>query len=257
MAKQKKVLIVSDIHFPNHDPKAVVTFLTFLRHFKPHKVILNGDIHDFKGLSKHDDAATNMSRVQSETTMVADFLDGIRREGTRGMEIDLHEGNHDQRLTTYVAHRAPHLDGLMSLPSLLDLKRRRVSWMNYSADNVNFISPKLGVTHGTLHGTNYARDYLYKYGVSLIVGHAHRPQYASVPVVSRDGQHTRACWGLGCLVPVQHVSFPRHPSGWTQGWGIALIDERDGDFDVHQINLTRGRVRWVDGKTYGPNGKVG
>jgi hypothetical protein len=99
------------------------------------------------------------------------------------------------------------------------------------------------------------RETVLKYGVSLIVGHAHRPQHTSVPVVGPTGHHTRGCWGLGCLVPVGRVGYLRQPSGWTQGWGVAMVSD-NGEFDVHHVNLTRGRVRWHNGKTYGQNGRV-
>lgn len=252
MSRAKRVAIVSDIHFPNHCAKAVKTFLAFVRQYRPDQVVLNGDIMDFQGLSKHADASTE-SRVLSEARVGADFLDGLRREVGAGCKIDFNEGNHDMRIRTFVEQNAPQLEGLLSLPEMLDFKRRKIDFMPYTGDDVRFLSPKLGVTHGSFHGTQYTRETILKYGVSLIVGHAHRPQFTSVPVVGTTGQHARGCWGLGCMVPVQRVGYLRQPAGWTQGWGVALID-RNGDFDVHHVNLTRGRVRWYDGKIYGPNG---
>jgi predicted phosphodiesterase len=250
----KRVLIASDIHFPNHDPSAVATLLRFVRDYKPHQVVLNGDIMDFQGLSRHADASA-ATRVRAECEVAADFLDGLRREAGKGCRIDYNEGNHDIRLNTFVEMNAPQLGGLLTLTDLLGLKRRRIDFMPYSGDDVRFIGPKLGVTHGSFHGTNYTRETVLKYGVSLIVGHAHRPQHTSVPVVGPTGHHTRGCWGLGCLVPVGRVGYMRQPSGWTQGWGVAMVSD-NGEFDVHHVNLTRGRVRWHNGKTYGQNGRV-
>lgn len=248
----KRICTISDVHFPNHCPKAVKTFLRFVRDFKPHQVVLNGDIMDFNGLSRHSDADAG-TRVKAEAAVAADFLDGLRREAGPRCRIDFNEGNHDMRLRTWVEQNAPQLDGLLTLPELLDFKRRRIDFMPYSGDDVRFLSPKLGITHGSFHGVSYTRETILKYGVSLIVGHAHRPQYFSVPVVSVKGQHVRGCWGMGCMVPVERVGYLRQPSGWTQGWGVALVDD-NGDFDVHQVNLTRGKVRWINGKSYGPNG---
>ena len=74
----KRICTISDVHFPNHCPKAVKTFLRFVRDFKPHQVVLNGDIMDFNGLSRHSDADAG-TRVKAEAAVAADFLDGLRR----------------------------------------------------------------------------------------------------------------------------------------------------------------------------------
>ncbi len=245
----KRVAVVSDIHFPKHCPKAIKTFLSFVGDYKPHQVVLNGDILDFGGLSKYSDANVT-ERVKADCTVAADFLDGLRQKVGSGCKIDFNEGNHDIRLTTFVANKAPQLSGLLSLPNLLDFKRRRIDFMPYAGDNVRFLSPKLGVTHGSFHGVNYTRETIMKYGVSLIVGHAHRPQFSSVPTVGPKGPQVRGCWGAGCMVPIQHVPYLTQPSGWSQGWVVALVDP-NGEFDVHHVNLTRGKVRWINGKTYG------
>lgn len=248
-SRAKRVLIFSDVHFPNHCPKAVRTLLEFAEDYKPDQVVINGDLMDFSGISRHADADT-ANRILKDCEVGNNFLDALRSTVGRGCVIDANCGNHDLRIASFVAKNAPQLTGVTSVEQLLKLKERKIDWMPYSGDNVRFIAPKLGVTHGSFFGTNYTRETLLKYNVSCIVGHSHRPQYTSIPTVGPTGSQVRGCWGLGCLVPVQHVPYLVTPSGWQQGWGVALISP-NGNFNVSHVNLTKGKITWHNGKTYG------
>lgn len=245
----KKTLVVSDIHVPFNDLQATKTFFSFAKDFKPDELILNGDILDLKACSGHGDVdATDL--LWQEILAGNIFLDEVRKAVGPKCKIHFNEGNHCTRLTRFVRRQAPSLQGITSVPELLKLRARKISWLPYSGDNMYFITKKLGVTHGFAHGTNYTRATLRKLGVSCIVGHAHRPEYSTEPVVDHNGQHIRGCWGSGCLVPVQHVDYLTAPSGWSQGWTVVYSDERTGDFSVYPINLANGHVFW-NGKVYG------
>jgi len=247
--RDKRVLIFSDIHIPNHDPKAVATLFEFAKDFKPDQVVINGDFMDLAGISRHADAST-ANRLKGEFAQANDFLDALRKVVGGGSVIDLNGGNHDERFEAFIERDAPQLTGLTSFEAELRLKQRKISFMPYHGDNIRFLSDKLATTHGAAFGSHYTKATLDKYGVSIIVGHAHRPQMTTVPTVGPTGPQVRACWGLGCLVAPTHVRYMRAPSGWTQGWGVALI-RPTGEFNVHHVNLTRGKVNWFNGKTYG------
>ena len=250
-SREKRVMIFSDVHIPNHCPKAVKTMLSFMRDFKPDQIVINGDFMDFSGISRHADAST-ASRLTGELAQGNDFLDAVRQTAPRA-DVDFDEGNHETNYEKFISRQAPQLTGLTSVYRELRMRERGINYMPYGADNVRFIAPKLGVTHGSFFGSHYTQQTINKYGVSIIVGHAHRPQFSSIPTVGSTGQQVRACWGLGCLVPVRNVRYLATPSGWTQGWGVALISP-NGEFNVQQINLVNGRVTVPDftrTKTYG------
>lgn len=245
----KKTIVVSDIHVPYNDAEATKTFLSFVRDFAPDELILNGDIADMKACSGHGDIDAD-DKLWQEVLSTNEFLDDVREAVGHRCKIHYNEGNHETRLTRFIKKQAPSLQDLTSIPLLLKLKERKISWLPYSGDNMYFITKKLGVTHGFAHGTNYTRSTLRKLGVSCIVGHAHRPEYSTEPVVDSRGQHIRGCWGSGCLVPVQHISYLTQPSGWSQGWTAVYSDSKTGDFSVYPINLANGHVFW-NGKVYG------
>lgn len=248
MTSVKRIAVVSDIHVPFECKNALNTFFSWLNDFKPHKVVLNGDILDLAACSLHKDA--DAGRVLAEELEAGNrFLDRLRAIVGTSCEIFYNEGNHEARFNSFIKTKAPALNGLTSLPEALRLDKRRIKWLPYSGDNVLFVTPKLGITHGFAHGVNYTRATLLKYNISVIVGHAHRPEASKVPVIGQDGQHTRGCWGSGCLVPVTHVSYMKQPTGWTQGW-TAVYALPSGDFSVYPVDLHNGKVVW-NGKVYG------
>lgn len=248
--KLKKTIVVSDIHIPFNDIGATKTFLQFVTEFKPDELILNGDILDLQACSGHGDTTAG-DLLWQELLAGNIFLDEVRKATGPRCKIHFNEGNHCTRYTRFLQKNAPSLHGLTSIPEMLKLKARKISWLPYSGDNVYFVTKKLGVTHGFASGTNYTRATLRKFNLSVIVGHAHRPEYSTEPVVGPNGQHVRGCWGSGCLVPVKHIKYMTSPSGWTQGFCVVYSDMKTGDFSVYPINYANGGFFW-NGKHYGP-----
>ncbi len=242
----KTAVVVSDIHVPNHDPVATRTFLKFVRKLKPDVVVLNGDILDLAACSSHGDADSSL-RLEAEFAAGNVFLDDLT-DAAPGARFVYNEGNHETRLQRFVAKNAPVLGGIISVPKALDLDGRGVEWREYDADSAFFLTPKLAITHGFAHGSRFTEDTLRKYNVSVIVGHAHRPQYTGLPTLDVDGQQVRGCWGSGCLVPVSRVPYLNRPSGWTQGWTVVYFDEES--FSVYPVNLHGGRCFW-NGHVFG------
>lgn len=240
----KKTVVVSDIHIPDHDPIALAMFELWCRDFCPDEIVLNGDIAEMACVSLHDHGHTQI--LEQEIQEVSQFLRRLRDAHPKA-KIVYNEGNHEDRLARYQQKHAPALGEIVTLPQLLGLTDLNIAWNAYCPDRVYFISQKLGAVHGFAFGEHYAAATLRKYNVSVIVGHAHRPQYTTQPTVGQDGQHTRGCWGGGCLTEVQHVSYLRHPSGWTQGW-TAVYSDDDG-FSVYPVNMHKHAFFW-DGKKY-------
>jgi len=243
--RPKSVVIVSDVHVPYNCHRATKAFLDFVGDVKPDQIVLNGDILDMHAASSHGDAGTD-SLIMDELEAGSEFLDRIRVASPRS-KVHFNEGNHEQRLTRYVAKNAPNLRGMTTVPSALSLAKRRITWLPYG--KVHFVSDKLGVTHGTHHGTHYARDTLVKYGMSLVVGHAHRPQIHTMGVAGDGADSVRGVFGLGCLVPVDTVPYINGPSGWTNGFGLFYVMP-DGTFTPYIINMAKQKFAW-GGKVYG------
>jgi predicted phosphodiesterase len=246
----KKTVVLSDIHIPNHCPLAVSSVLKFIRDFKPDQIILNGDILDMEGISSHG-RAFDQATVAFEVEVGARFLDELQKRSPKA-SIHFIEGNHEQRVSKFIKSEAYQLQGLISLPDLLMLPERGISWLPHAADQILWITPKLGVTHGSFYNTHYAHATLTRYGVSLLIGHGHRVQVSSAPTVGKSGQQVRICYANGCLTDIQ-APYQRTPSGWLQAFQVVLSDEETGFFNVFPVVMTDHSFYWVDGKRYAPD----
>lgn len=242
----RTVDVISDIHVPSHCRPSIVAWLNFTSDNPPDELVLNGDILDLQSCSSHGDALSE-DLLHDEVEAGNRFLDLVQDAVGPKCKVHFNEGNHEYRLTRYLKGKAPNLRKMLTLPSLLRLRERGISWLPYG--QVHFVSDKLGVTHGTKCGANYARDTLIKYGMSLVVGHSHRPQIHTMGVAGTDADAIRGVFGLGCMVPVDHVEYIHGPSGWSNGFGRFYVLP-DGTFTPYIINFTKQRFVW-NGRTYG------
>ena len=246
MVQVKTVDVISDIHVPSHCRPSIVAWLNFTADNPPDELVLNGDILDLHSCSSHGDALSE-DLLKDEIAAGNDFLDLVQDAVGPKCKIHFNEGNHERRFTRYIHKVAPNLRGVTTLPQLLHLERRGISWLPYG--KVHFLSDKLGVTHGVKCGANYARDTLIRYGMSVVVGHAHRPQLHTMGVAGADADAIRGAFGLGCMVPVDDVTYIDGPSGWSNGFGRFYILP-DGTFTPYVINFARQKFVW-NGKVYG------
>jgi UDP-2,3-diacylglucosamine pyrophosphatase LpxH len=246
MERPKMVVVVSDVHVPNNCPKATRAFLSFLKDHRGQidKLILNGDIGDFEGVSSH--AGSVPYALEAELAELMQFLDQVRYCVGDACEIHYNEGNHEDRLQRYIMNNAPALNGLLSWHDQLDLAGRNITHSEYG--KIHLITPKLAVTHGTFCGEYYAKATLIRYGISVIVGHSHRPQLHTMSVAGEESDAIRGCFGLGCLYPVSDIPYIKGPTGWSQGFGVFYVMP-DGTFTPYIVNMTKSKFVWA-GKVY-------
>lgn len=243
------VACVNDVHVPYHDAFAWAAFLKRLDDARFDQLVINGDFADFASVSLHEDGEPR-PEFRHEVDAVRDTLSDLRRRmGNR--PIHYTEGNHENRYSRYVGKRAPQLRGRETWFSSLGLADLKITHSDYG--KVHTIG-KLGFTHGVYCGDSYAKQHLLRYGCSLVIGHAHRAQLHTVPVMADDGsQLVRGAFGVPCLAPVVDVSYIRGPTGHTQGWFEAYVEKKTGYFTPNIVILNEQRV-WLDGKCY--NGRT-
>lgn len=104
------IVVLSDIHIPFHDTKAVKCALDFVKNERPDIVVLNGDILDMFMLSRFTKGEGR--NPMEEITMCREFLKDLR-EVSRNADIYYVIGNHETRLEHYVLNKAPELASLI------------------------------------------------------------------------------------------------------------------------------------------------
>jgi predicted phosphodiesterase len=138
-------LVLSDTHIPYHDKRAIELAVAEGRRRSVVGVLLNGDILDFYQISRFS-RDPSRPRVKSEIEKGRQFIAWLRSQFPRAM-IVFKEGNHDERLRTYLADRAPELFDLddLELSRLLRASDAGVEWVG---DRRVVMLGKLPVIHG-------------------------------------------------------------------------------------------------------------
>ena len=234
MQKNHRTLILSDIHVPDHDEKALKCALDFGKKNKVDEIVLAGDILDFESVSKHG-GNPSPPKLKQELDEGKKFFSRLRKIFPT-QKIVFIEGNHEHRLTRFLSNDASPLYGAMLLPDLLDLKKYKIQHMRYGAV---YQRGKMHITHGHLCGVNHAQAMLKKYGVNIVYGHTHRPQMMTS---SNYASPILGAWGLGCLCKLDAGYLNGAPSGWAHGFGYLVTDKKSGVFTMHNMIIVDGKI---------------
>ena len=251
MRDSTRILEMSDIHIPFHDPHALELAVRVIAAYQPDRIIINGDAVDFYEVSDFDKNPDRLREggLQQEIDGLGEFLAEVNRAKPSACIVDYLPGNHEDRLRRHL-WRHPQLFGLkaLELPNLLELPKYGV---NYYPDEILLAGGRLVVKHGTLVRKAGGMSALAeleaeKYDVSTLTGHTHR--IGSTTVRKRSG--IVGGWEGGCLCDL-NPEYIKNPN-WQQA--VTLIAEAvEGEsFSVATVPfLGRGRELHavVEGRT--------
>lgn len=243
-ANVTRALVWSDIHIPEHDQSALAVAMAYARDFKPHVIVLNGDIMDMIAPSRFAKDPDEVTTLADEFEETKDFLRQLRKEHPDA-EITYTTGNHECRVQKYLFEEAPALASLpeLSIDRLLDLRELDIAFKD---DTNHVILGRVRVHHGSIvkkHSGDSARGHMLKEGVSTLIGHVHK-----LGVVYRTDAH-----GVHVAVENGHMSRPdpdyagRCPD-WQCGFTEVQFDNT-GHTMVRQHHILKGRLV-VDGVVY-------
>lgn len=192
----KKMLVVSDIHFPFQDREALMTALTYGEGCDV--ILLNGDIMDCYSESKFTKNPLHRM-LKRELDLVRDFLEYLRSRFPKA-RIIYKFGNHDKRHQDYLFRNADALSDLddLLLPSLLRFNLHKIEEVHHTQ---LIRCGSLNILHGHEYfggaGTiNISRQMLLKTFDNIIVGHFHQTNSYTIRKVNGD---LLGAWATGCL----------------------------------------------------------
>lgn len=236
MPKRKPEMhaVLSDAHFPHHDPTVIDLAVEFCRDHQPKTIHLLGDLVDFYAISSFDKDPGRVLGLQDELDQCVEWMDRLRAVCPKS-RILYYEGNHEHRLTRYLWRNAKELSSLraVQIERLLELKKLKAEWKHRYARHKH---GKLLFTHGSkvrTHSAYTARAHTEQYGCSVIHGHTHR--LGTYFRTTFSG--TIAGWENGCLCDTdpEYVESPN----WQQGWSVVWYY---GDlFHVEQVVVVDGQ----------------
>ena len=204
---RKKVLIISDIHLPYHDDKALFDALKFGLENKVDTIYINGDLLDFALISKHENTTTKHS-VKYEIDCAKLFLKGLREMFPTALIIYKY-GNHDLRFDKWIRLKAPELLDIehIMLSEILGLRELDIIQLDslqwcYMWEYVVLHGHELPIKSG---GVNPARATRLKLNRPAIIGHFHRMNRDIATIM---GKEQYSVYSNGCLCDLSPAYMP-------------------------------------------------
>lgn len=204
---RKKVLIISDIHLPYHDDKALFGAIQFGLENKVDTIYINGDLLDMATISKHDNLVSKTS-VKYEIDCAKIFLKGLRENFPNALIIYKY-GNHDLRFDKWIRLKAPELLDIehIMLSEILGLRELDIIQLDsaqwcYMWEYVVLHGHELPIKSG---GINPARSTRLKLNRPAIIGHFHRMNRDIATIM---GKEQYSVYSNGCLCDLSPNYMP-------------------------------------------------
>jgi len=266
--KGKRIGILSDIHIPYHDLKALNVALNEFKRVKIDTLVLNGDIIDCYNLSKYE-KDPNKRNHNEEIKMLTIFLDDMKNIFPT-CEIVLKLANHEERYERFLAMKSPEFLGMhvLSWKHLLNLRFENCESCdgtgilkghecpncekgvraNQVSRGIHLVkgkriikAGKLNIVHahefnGASSPVNPARGFFLKAKTNVIGGHLHR---TSEHTESDLNGKVSGAWSTGCLCDLHPEYAPIN--SWNLGF--AWVDIFGDEFEVHNHKIINGKLR--------------
>lgn len=252
MTNDLKWMMVSDVHFPRHDPRKVELWFKVLKWFKPDAVDLLGDIDDADSTSRWADGKpleASISINDGGVDGTKQFLSEINRLAPKA-DKHFHDGNHGwTRHGDYLAKKAPQFLEILTPETLYEYKKHGFQWHYWSEPPVKRFGDIYG-HHGesiSKHAGESVRNDVLNWGVSLVRGHSHR-MGAYFQTYSLTGQKLRG-FEIGHLCDASQMTYTT-THNWQAGFAIAHVE--NGEYPhVQLIQINEDEMScFVDGKKF-------
>jgi predicted phosphodiesterase len=244
----ERIVIVSDLQIPYHDPKAVYNLIDFIKRYKPDRVVSIGDEIDLPQVSKWEKGRMGeyAGTIGKDRDATVKILEQLR-------VTDVIRSNHTDRLFNYIASYAPGLYGIpeLQLENFLRLPELGITYWRKPMP----IAPNWVAVHGD-HGRisqvagQTALKQALQHGKSLVCGHTHRLGLSSVTEAS-GGIVGRIVTGLevGNLMDFKKAHYTHGSANWQQGFGLLYVDGRN--VTPVAVPVAKDGSFIVEGKRYG------
>jgi hypothetical protein len=242
---------------PFHDELAIAVMMQMLKAYKPDTVVILGDFLDCASLSKYLQVAEFQLTLQPSLEYAYELLATIRSIVGPECKIEYLEGNHERRLSEFIARNALAAYGLrraaslpdawpvLSVPHLLRLDELNIRYSASYPGGQYWLTPKLVCTHQPPGKKTDLR-------ASVIHGHTPHYRVESHTVHYHDGIETYSVHSVPGLMHVEDVAEPQPlvrsqvPSNSTRmNWqqGVATVDILNDDvFKVISHPIANGEA---------------
>jgi len=243
------ILVLSDVHHPEHDRKVWATILELAKDVQPSEVMLLGDFLEMASVSAHGGA--ELEKLTEDFMAGKKALRELREVVGPDCRITYLEGNHESRLTRFLMMKAPSLRDSLSYDVGLELQALDVDWVPEHKQPVS--RGDVDFTHG--HQDLRERPSKFHSGKmvdvygrperTVIYGHTHKPQMFTRPTV---GGYAMA-FGLGCARTLMPGWLHGQQAGWVHQIALVYLTPAGRGY-VYPITFRHGQAVW-NGRLYG------
>jgi predicted phosphodiesterase len=234
-----RILVVSDIHFPNQDNKALASAIQMGIDRDTNCIIILGDLLDNTPFSSYDHPPS-ADDARRWFEMVELFLIDLRFRFPNAAIIWA-EGNHDNWYERWLIKKAPMIfdDPYYKLTARLKLDDKDVTWI---PQKQKIFIDGLILLHGHtlikgfIAPVNAARGLFLKAKESTMIGHVHQ-SHSHTERTLKD--KLISCFSLGCLCTLE-PDYDPHNTKHAQGW--AFVTRKNGNFYVENYKYHNGQV---------------
>ena len=273
------VVAAGDFQFPFEDEGVFAAFLTFLAVEQPERIVLTGDILDLTSVSNFDRDPRLGMPVQQELAHAHARLAEIRSAAGPDAKIFFVYGNHEARMSKWVARKAPELVGMvdaagvevLSLANMLRLDALNIT--TCLAEGEAYSGPEhlrsyykitkdLIATHGTYSrkagGASSILPIVDAAGVSVVGGHDHSQGMAFMTkggFADLDEKKLVAIsTGMMCRRTELGYLAQHEVSRWSAGFSvIELWGENEGEWQPDFASWTGKELVWRGRRYAGKN----
>lgn len=236
--KEKKILILSDIHIPYHSIESLTAAFDFGKSYKPEAILLNGDTLDFFSLSKfcRDPRKRHFFEELNSFKELIAIIQKLFPEAKLYFKI----GNHEERYMHYLFMKAGELVGVEEF-ELENIIKARANGITIIGDKRIIHAGGLNIIHGHEFASgffspvNVARGLFLRGKTSALQGHNH--QTSEHTESDMNGKITTT-WSTGCLCELHPEYMPLNK--WNSGFATVDVDGRD--FKVDNYRITNGKI---------------
>ena len=186
------------------------------------QVNILGDYGDYQALSLHGKSPVSLEvkeNLKSEIYKINQRLIELRDCFGEEAEIQFVEGNHEYRLLRYLLKNCPDLYDLHSIPELLSFDKLNIKFFPYGkAQRVKCLDTNLFMRHRPYSdGVSFALATANKKSLSLLVGHTHREQRATIRRADNSPVTVYCSGWLG-----DHMAAPFKEYTDTDDWSLGF-----------------------------------
>lgn len=251
MKIKEKIVLLPDIHTPNHHVESVNAVLEFIKDYKPTHLFQLGDFCDWDSFTSYDPRrSSDIINVEEEVESANKLLDKIDSAVPKNCKKVMMGGNHEARVPKYLAKYEMEIQHRR-------LAKKIVSWQSaYRLDERGWKHCEYGdvwphgkflISHGWFTGGDHAKKHLQLYHKNFFYGHCH--EYKVSVENGFDGEPVMAmCIGTLSKFNLSYL-VGKPPVNWIHMFATIDVME-NGKFTPIPVPIIDGKfVR--GGKLYG------